>query len=223
MNSKGPLRLVAIVGGSGAGKTWLAERLRQALGSAAARLSLDNFYRDRSHLSLKRRARVNFDHPRAIDWPCVERVLRDCRAGRATRVPRYDFGTHARLASRRFWQPKVLILMEGLWLLRRPTVRRFFDLRIFVDCPTRLRLQRRLARDVVQRGRTRSSVHRQFRETVAPLHERFVAPQARWADIVFKRPPQEEDVHELAAKLRTLLNSYGRNGNSSNPNGFPHD
>src|ERR1700676_5199338 len=102
--------LVAIVGGSGAGKSWLADRLQSILGTKSARMSLDDFYRDRPGLTPARRARINFDHPRAIDWPRVERALRDCLAWRTTQVPQYDFKTHARLPRSRILRPKPLIL-----------------------------------------------------------------------------------------------------------------
>src|SRR5262245_32229390 len=123
--------LVAIVGGSGAGKSWLARKLQTALGSRAVRISLDDFYRDRSHTSPARRANINFDHPRAIDWPAVERAVRDLRSGRTARLPRYDFKTHCRLREENILTPKPVVLIEGLWLLRRPSLRRLFDWRIF--------------------------------------------------------------------------------------------
>src|SRR5882757_905449 len=91
-------KLIAIVGGSGAGKTWLTGRLQRVFGSQAVRLSQDDFYRDLRHLAPTARAKINFDHPRTLDWPELETVLRDCRDGRVTKVPKYDFTTHARLA-----------------------------------------------------------------------------------------------------------------------------
>src|SRR4051794_20374770 len=124
--------LIAIVGGSGAGKSWLAERMQLELGDSAVRLSLDDFYRDRSHLPSQRRLRLNFDHPRAIDWAAFEDVLRDCVAGRTTRIPQYDFATSSRLPGTKTLRPKPLVLVEGLWLLRRPSVRRFFQLCLFI-------------------------------------------------------------------------------------------
>src|SRR5580700_8022235 len=150
--------LVAIVGGSGAGKSWLAGRIVAALGGRAGRVELDAFYRDRSYLSPERRARINYDHPRAIDWPGVERALGDCLAGRRTRLPRYDFQDHCRLRTTKLLQPKPIVLVDGLWLLRRPSLRRLFGLRIFLDCPARRRLSRRVARDARLRGRTPASV-----------------------------------------------------------------
>ena len=150
-NSTTP-RLVAIVGGSGAGKSWLTDRLQKVFGDKAVRLSLDDFYLDRAHLSARQKARINYDHPRAIDWAEVEQVLQDCRAGRVCRLPRYDFKTHTRSQRLEWWHPKPLVLMEGLWLLLRPKIRRLFDFAIYIDCPARLRLRRRLARDSAERG-----------------------------------------------------------------------
>src|SRR5258707_12797949 len=141
--------LVAIVGGSGSGKTWLAEKLLAALGGKAARLSLDDFYRDRSHLSPARRAKINFDNPRAIDWPGFERTLRQCLAGKATRVPRYDFKCHTRLAASRVLKPRPIILVEGLWLLRRASLRPLLSIGTLWDYPSRTPGPRRVARDAL--------------------------------------------------------------------------
>ncbi len=193
--------LIAIVGGSGSGKSWLAERLASALAPKAARLSLDDFYLDRSHLSPARRARINFDHPRAIDWHAFERVIRALRAGRPARLPSYDFATHSRRASSQVLQPRLIILVDGLWLLRRPSLRRLFALKLFLDCPNRTRLVRRLARDLRTRGRTRASIQAQFRNQVEPMHCKFVAPQARWADVVLHSPINVHQVARLAGLL----------------------
>jgi uridine kinase len=197
--------LVAIAGGSGSGKSWLAERLVAALAPNAARVSLDDFYRDRSHLSAARRAGINFDHPRAIDWPHFERALRALRAGRPARLPSYDFQTHCRRAPGPVLQPRPIILVEGLWLLRRPSLRRLFAFSLFLDCPAHTRLRRRLARDLQARGRTRASVQAQFRNHVEPMHCRFVAPQARWADLVLPSRSVDRQLARLAAMLNRKI------------------
>jgi uridine kinase len=204
MKNEHPTGLIAIVGGSGAGKSWLAERLQRVLGPEATRLSLDEFYQDRSHLPISRRARINFDHPRAIDWALVETVLCQCRAGRAARLPRYSFITHTRISQQVEWSPKPFVLVDGLWLLCRPRIRALFDLRIFLECPAQLRLERRLARDVAERGRTPDSIREQFWKTVAPMHNRYVAPQARWADAVVEQPPSEAELSRLIRAIRGL-------------------
>jgi len=204
-NRPAPL-LVAIVGGSGAGKSWLAGQLQSILGTKAARISLDDFYHDHPGLSPARRARINFDHPRAIDWPLVERVLRDCLAWRTTRVPQYDFKTHARLPRSRIFRPKPVILVEGLWLLRNPELRRLFGASIYIDCPAKVRLSRRQARDSSLRGRSVKSILSCFRDVVEPMNARFVTPQARRADILLKTPITRQDVRRVATQLLGQLN-----------------
>jgi uridine kinase len=198
---KQPL-LVAIVGGSGSGKSWLANKLQAALGPKAGRLSLDDFYRDRSHLSPAQRARINFDKPSAIDWTVFQSVLTSCSRWREAHVPRYDFKTHCRLPRWRLLKPKPIMLVEGLWLLRSPRLRKHFGFRIFLDAPMQLRLRRRLARDVTDRERSRKSVKDQFRKTVEPMHRKFVVPQVRFADIVLRSSSGGCEIDHLANRIR---------------------
>src|SRR4030095_8555572 len=124
-----------------------AVRLAKDLSPHTSHLSLDDFYRDCSHLPGARRVEVNFDDPAAIDWELFSAVVRECRAGRELHVPRYDFVTHTRRPEREIWKPRRFVFIEGLWLLRPAAIRPLFDLRIFVDCPEPLRWARRLARD----------------------------------------------------------------------------
>lgn len=205
LNAPGPKPVfVAIVGGSGSGKSWLAGRLEKALAGLAARLSQDDFYRDRSYLAPSRRRLINFDHPRAIDWAELERALHSLRIRGRTEVPRYDFTTHCRLPNTRLLAAKPVVLVEGLWLLRRPSVRRLFALRIFIDCAARTRLRRRISRDQRCRGRTARSIREQFGATVEPMHRRFVLPQAAHADIVLRSRCDSKTVHQLASHIRSL-------------------
>jgi uridine kinase len=197
--------LVAIVGGSGAGKTWLAKKLQAALEPDAGYFSLDNFYRDCSRIPPDRRAKINFDHPRTIDWESMKKVLTDLRAGRAARLPRYDFKTHCRVREKTALACKPLVLVDGLWLLHFRSLRRLFELKIFIDCPARTRRGRRLLRDSRTRGRTRTSILEQLKNTVEPMHDRFVAPQRKWADIVLRHTFDASDVRRLARQLREKL------------------
>jgi len=208
ISGRGKPILVAIVGGSGSGKTWLTRKLLRALSPNAVQLSQDDFYADRSHLPAGRRARLNFDHPRAIDWGAVETVVGNLLAGRPARVPCYDFKTHTRLSRLKTLQPRDIILLEGLWLLRRATLRRLISISIFLDCPTAMRLRRRLARDLASRGRSRISIQKQFQRTVEPMHQRYVTPQAQRAHFVFRKSPGRREVRWLAGFLKdaTRLN-----------------
>ena len=197
--------LVAIAGGSGSGKTWLADRLEQALTPRLVRISLDNFYKDRSHLTPGRRARLNFDHPRAIDWPRVEEVLNCLLAHRSARSPIYDFKTHSRLRRALELKPKPIVLLEGLWPLKRRAIHRLVTLSVFLHCPAHLRLRRRLVRDQAARGRTRASIERQFRDAVEPMHLRFVVPQSNQADFVLRKSFGRPEVRILAKRIKELV------------------
>jgi uridine kinase len=204
MNATSPVQLIAVVGGSGAGKGWFVARLCELLGEHATHLQLDHFYRDRSHLPMAHRARLNFDTPNAIDWAQAERVFTACRAGEAAEVPRYDFATYSRLSPAAPWQAKPLVFVEGLWLLRPPAVRKLFHLKIYLDTPADLRRERRFKRDAVERGYTIEVIEERYR-TVAPMHERYVEPQKKSADVVLAQPYDRAQVENFSDRLWTIL------------------
>jgi len=199
------VHLIAIVGGSGSGKTWLARRLKGRLGRDAGLITLDDFYRDLSTLPKHERDRRNFDDPAAIEWPLFIETIAWIKRGEPAAIPRYDFATHTRQARARRWKPKPIVLLDGLWLLREARARRLYSLSIFVDVPVGVRLRRRIARDQKERGRSRASVLRQFREHVEPMHRRFVTPQRRCADVVLSSPLDDEILGRLAAMIKRLV------------------
>jgi uridine kinase len=196
--------LVAITGGSGSGKSWLAGRLGERLGAEAGVIALDDFYRDRSHLSPARRSRINFDHPRAIRWNLFEQVLQALNAGERVELPIYSFATHSCVAGSKPWEPGRIVLVEGLWLLRRPSIRRQFSFSIYLECSDEIRFRRKLERDQAQRGRSEEFAKQQFETMTLPMHRRYVAPQTRWADVVLKTPIAENEIDLLAERLRGL-------------------
>jgi len=197
--------LVAIAGGSGSGKTWLAQALRRRLGRRAALLSLDDFYRDLGHLTPARRARRNFDRPAAIDWAALAAVLDGIAAGGRPPVPRYDFTRHTRHGQSRRWTPRPVVLVEGLWPWVRPALRERFDLRIYRDTATPVRRERRLERDTRERGRTATSVRRQWREQVEPMFRRHVAPQRDRAHVVVGGELEDAALADLSRRILALL------------------
>jgi uridine kinase len=210
MTLETPCKLIALVGGSGAGKSWLADRLRREFGESAASLSLDDFYSDPSHLALSDRQRVNFDHPGAIEWPLFESVLRALQSRTTALVPRYDFVSHSRGRGRQPFPPRPFIFVEGLWLLFHPRIRALFDLRVFLACAESLRWERRLSRDVRERGRTMKSIQQQFWDVVAPMNDRFVEPQKSCADLVIEQPITGADIADLIATVRSLRTPHNR-------------
>lgn len=194
--------MIAVVGGSGSGKTWLAAELAGWLGDDAAHLCLDHFYRDLGHLPEPERARVNFDDPAAIDWDALRMVLESLERGEVARVPVYDFAEHVRKEETVELESRPLVVLEGLWLLHPEWLREKFALSVFVDCPEELRLLRRVERDVITRGRTEESVKRQFAEHVQPMHARFVEPQRELAMLCVTSPLPEEEHNALRLACR---------------------
>ena len=195
-------RFIAVVGGSGSGKSWLAVEMRAVLGSEAGHLCLDDFYRDLGHLPEDERDGVNFDDPAAIDWEALREVLECLERGEPARIPIYDFATHVRTPETRDFGHAPLVVLEGLWLLHHAWLREKFSLSVFVDCPEEERLRRRIERDVVERGRTEESVRRQFTDHVQPMHARFVEPQRGWASHAVSSPMAEAAHAELIAACK---------------------
>ncbi len=199
---------IAIAGGSGSGKTWLARRLCRRLRPHAAVLSLDDFYRDLSPLPPAERDAVNFDDPAALDWPLLRATLDRILAGEPAVIPRYDFKTHTRLGKSKRWVPRPVVLVEGLWPWARRSPRDRYSLKIFVDGPAELRFARRLARDVAERGRTRHSVRRQWILQSEPMFKRFVRPQLRTADLILPADLPLYEVDRVVAEVRAVANLH---------------
>ncbi|MGL4553740.1 MAG: uridine kinase [Gemmataceae bacterium] len=177
--------VIGIAGGSGSGKTTLLERLLGGpFGPSVAVLPHDAYYLDRADMPPAVRDALNFDHPDSLDNALFVRHLEELRAGRAVEQPVYDFRTHARTERTVRVEPRPVLLLDGILLLAVPEVAARLDLRVFVDTPADLRVLRRLARDVSERGRTVEGVTEQYVRTVRPMHERYVEPGRATAHLV---------------------------------------
>ncbi len=198
-------RLVGIAGGSGSGKSTLARAMATELGEALV-VELDWYYRDQRHLTLEQREALNFDHPDALDWAlCVEQ-LEALGRGVAIERPVYDFATHTRQAERVRVEPAETVLVEGILALHHGPLRERFDLTVFVDLDEETRFGRRLARDVVARGREGAGVKRQWDETVRPMHARFVEPTRALADLTADgEGVLRDEVRRVLGGLPTLV------------------
>jgi uridine kinase len=197
-----PPFLVGIAGGSGSGKTALAAALCDALRPAVVgRLSQDTYYRDRSAVPPAAREGLNFDAPEALDLDLFAAHLGALRRGQRVRPPRYCFVTHCRRGRGETVGPADIILVDGLLLFLDARARELLDLRIYLDAPDNLRLSRRLARDVRERGRTPESVVTQYRASTFPAHRRYVEPSKAWADLVLVNAGRLDAVAEIAATI----------------------
>jgi|TARA_B110000263_G_scaffold99975_1_gene87407 uridine kinase len=179
--------LVGLCGGSCAGKTTLARALLVERPDATL-LEFDDYYHDLSAISVEERAKVNYDHPDALDIQLLLTHMDELAAGRAVDVPDYDFATHTRPGGLHRVEASALVIVDGLLLLALAECRERLDLKVFVDAPREVRLARRLEKDVRDRGRDREGVIRQFGASVEPMHETLVFPSSEFADVCFTHP-----------------------------------
>ncbi len=198
--------LIGISGGSGSGKTRLTHELKTTLGSdRVSLLPFDAYYKDLRHLSLDERAAVNFDHPDSLDSEMFGHHLDGLANGLDIAMPVYDFSAHRRLDDLHILPASEIVIAEGILLFAFPELVERFDYTIFRTCPEDVRFARRLERDMVERGRSESSVHDQFETSVKPMHDEFVEPTAGLADRVVDHSEElDEVVSELAARLGTI-------------------
>lgn len=177
--------VIGIAGGSGSGKTTVAQEILQRVGpSRIAFLQHDSYYKDLSGLPPAQRAEVNFDHPNSLETDLLIEHIAALRDGKPVEVPIYDFSTHSRTDKTYTVQPRRVILVEGILIFTEPALREMFDVKIFVDTDSDIRFIRRLERDIRERGRTTESVIRQYIATVRPMHLEFVEPSKRYADVI---------------------------------------
>lgn len=174
--------IIGVAGGSGSGKTYFANDLSKALGAACTTVVLqDNFYIDQSSKFDFDGGSVNFDHPDSIEFSLLAKHLRVLKSGESTEIPTYDFATHKRKKETLLIKPAPVILVDGILILHIPEVRELFDETIFFDTNESLRYQRRLERDIAERGRTPEGVYEQFHRQVKPMHDQFVQPSMAFA------------------------------------------
>jgi uridine kinase len=198
--------LIGIAGGTGSGKTTLAARLIEELGSGVAIIEHDWYYRDRSGMSEAERENVNYDEPAALDNALLARHLAELRAGRGVECPQYDFGTHTRRKTTRAVSPARIVAVEGILLFAIPELCSAFDLRIFVDTDDDIRLMRRISRDIVERGRDIASIQHQYYSSVRPMHVLHVAPSKRQAHLVVPEGGENAQALDvIVGRLKYLL------------------
>ena len=176
--------VIGIAGGTGSGKTTLMKRLVERFGDVVSVVSHDNYYRCLDHLTMEERCKVNYDEPRSLETDLMVRHLEQLRNGQAVECPLYDFSVHNRSDETVRIEPNPVIIVEGILIFENQPLRELMDIRIFVDTDADVRLCRRIKRDVNKRGRTLESVLTQYQQTVKPMHEKYVEPSKRFADIV---------------------------------------
>jgi uridine kinase len=206
----GPV-VIGVAGGTGSGKTTVAHEILKRAGTEKISLiQHDAYYKDLSDLPLAQRAMQNFDHPDALDNGLLIEHLQKLKAGEAVEVPVYNFTTHTRTQKTRRIEPHRVVLLEGILIFADEALRKLMDVKIYVDTDADIRFIRRLERDLAERGRTMESVIRQYMATVRPMHQEFVEPSKRYADVIIPEGGFNEVAMDMiAARIQALLLASG--------------
>ena len=177
--------IIAVAGGTGSGKSYLARNLANTYPRKEILIiEQDSYYRDISYLEYEDRCKQNFDHPDAIDSILIENHLKKLLSGKTIYSPRYNFFKHLREKKGKKIKQRPIIIMEGILLLHYIRLHKFYALKVFVETPEQIRINRRMERDIQFRGRTKESIEKQYYSTVKPMHEKFVQPSKYYSDIV---------------------------------------
>jgi uridine kinase len=199
--------VIGIAGGSGSGKTTIAQIILRRVGvDRIAYLPFDAYYKDLSELPPNQRSMVNFDHPDSLDTDLLIEHIHQLKNYHPIDLPVYDFKTDSRTSQTKRVEPKAVIMVEGILLFVEPSLREIFDVKVFVDTDADIRFIRRLQRDIEERGRTTEAVIRQYLSTVRPMHLEFVEPSKRYADVIIPEGGLNTVAMDMVvARLEALL------------------
>jgi len=199
--------IIGIAGGTGSGKTTVAKSIYERVGRDRIEwISHDAYYRNFEGLSHEERALINFDHPDSLETELLARHLDVLAKGSSVDVPKYDFATHSRRPDTQRVEPRRVIIVEGILVLAEPELRRRIHIKLFVDTPADIRFMRRLVRDIQSRGRSLESVVQQYLNTVRPMHEEFVEPSKRHADLIIPEGGENQvALDAIIARVERLL------------------
>lgn len=177
--------IIGIAGGTGSGKTTVVRKIIESLPAGeVVLLPQDSYYKDSSHIPVERRQSINFDHPDAFDWPLLREHLAALRQNIAIEQPTYDYITSSRLPQTLHIEPREVVIIEGIMALYDPALRSMMDLKVFVDADPDERLIRVIQRDMLERGRTAQAVMDRYVRVLKPMHEQFIEPCKRHADLI---------------------------------------
>ena len=179
------MTIIGIAGGTGSGKTTVVRKIVEALPpNYVAVVPQDSYYNDTTHMTDEERKAINFDHPDAFDWRLLIKQIGELKEGRAIAQPTYSYILSNRLPETVHVEPKPVIIVEGIMALVNRKLRDMMDLKIYVDCDSDVRLIRNIQRDIVERGRTVDMVVNRYLEVLKPMHEQFIEPSKRYANII---------------------------------------
>lgn len=199
--------VLGIAGGTGAGKTTIAHEVADGFNQPTTLFALDNYYEDHPERSFAERKSINYDHPTAFDWELIRAHVEKLCSGEPVEMPQYDFETHARTGECVPVEPTDVLVIEGIFALYDEKVSERLDLGLYVETDADVRIIRRIRRDVLERGRSLDGVIEQYLGTVKPMHEQFVAPTKKQADLVVPEGANSAAVDLLGAAIAEARNS----------------
>lgn len=198
--------VIGVAGGSASGKTTVANRLKEEFKEDVELISHDNYYCAHDKISFEERAKLNYDHPNAFETALMIEHIKALKKGEKIRRPVYDFVTHNRAKETVLVHPARVIIVEGFLIFENKELRDLMDIKLFVDTDSDIRLIRRILRDVKERGRSLESVILQYEQTVKPMHEQFVEPSKRYADVIIPEGGHNEvAMSMLMDKMKSIL------------------
>ena len=199
------ITVLGIAGGTGSGKTYAVKSLlNEYPQDSILPISMDSYYKDLSHINYIRRVEQNFDHPDSIDINLLEKHLEQASKGNKINIPIYDFSNHVRLGETISISNAKVIIVEGIFALHFSQLRKLYTLKLFIDTPENIRLKRRLARDLRERGRTIKSIKDQYNSTVLPMHNKYVEPSKIFSDLILDG---EDNINNIVNKIEELIKS----------------
>lgn len=203
----GNTTIIGIAGGSGSGKTSVTSEIMKNLdGYSVALIEQDYYYKDQSHMSFEDRLKTNYDHPFAFDNERLKQDLTRIKDRHAIEVPTYDYSNHTRSDKTIRFEPKDVIILEGIFALENEDLRNLMDVKIYVDTDADLRILRRLTRDIKERGRTMESVIDQYLSVVRPMHIQFIEPTKKYADIIIPEGGSNKvAIDIMTTKIQSLV------------------
>jgi uridine kinase len=204
-----PSLVIGIGGGTGAGKTTVAREITDGV-DAVTVVPLDNYYEDRSGVPLEERQEINYDHPDAFDWTLLLDHLTALCEGRAVEMPQYDFTVHNRTGETIHTEPGDVVIVEGILALHDEALREMYDVNLYVETDADVRILRRIRRDVLERGRDLDGVIDQYLTTVKPMHEQFVAPTKKEADLIIPEGANDTAVELLRERVEGVVTGEER-------------
>jgi len=196
--------IIGIAGGTGCGKTTVVNQILNKLPEGEVEIiSQDSYYKDTSHLSYDERVKINFDHPRSIDFELLEAHLKTLKKGKPIEQPIYSFVEHNRTGDTVKTYPRKVMIVEGILILTNPELRDLFDIKIYVHADSDERLIRRLKRDISERGRDLGEVLNRYQTTLKPMHQQFIEPMKEYADIII---PNNKYNTVAVGIVKTIIN-----------------